>query len=101
MSTAAPCSSRPGARPVDTLALEQRGGGPDYATEAPEPPKWQAGLTFLELLPGALTQLKADFEADRQAGVEAWRAARQKSAADDQVGLDRITLRAVSSRSLR
>jgi hypothetical protein len=38
----------------------------------------QAGLTFLELLPGALTQLKADFEADRQAGVEAWRAARQK-----------------------
>lgn len=65
------------------MRTSARSGGPDYVAEAPEPPKWQAGLTFLELLPGALTQLKADFEADRQARVEAWRAARQKSAADD------------------
>lgn len=84
------------------MRTSTRSGGPDYAAEAPEPPKWQAGLTFLELLSGALTQLKADFEADRQPRVEAWRAARQKSAADDQVGLDRITSRAgLSSRSSR
>jgi hypothetical protein len=38
-------------------------GGLDYAQEAPEPSKRQAGLTFLELLPDALRQLKVDFEA--------------------------------------
>jgi hypothetical protein len=31
-------------------------GGLDYVEEAPEPPKRQAGLTFLELLPDALQQ---------------------------------------------
>jgi hypothetical protein len=52
-------------------------GGLDYAQEAPEPPRGQAGLTFLELLPGALRQLKADFETDRQEAAAAWRARRQ------------------------
>lgn len=54
-----------------------RSGGLDYAQEAPEPPKGQAGLTFLELLPDALRQLKANFEADRQEAAAAWRARRQ------------------------
>jgi hypothetical protein len=52
-------------------------GDLDYAEEAPEPPKNQAGLTFLELLPDALQQLKADFETDRQEAAAAWRARRQ------------------------
>lgn len=55
-------------------------GGLDYAEEAPEPPKWQAGLTFLELLPDALQQLKEDFDANRQEAAAAWRARRQAMA---------------------
>jgi len=50
----------------------------DYAAETPEPPKGQAGLTFLELLPDALRRLKEDFEADRQEAAAAWRARRAK-----------------------
>lgn len=52
-------------------------GGIDYAAETPEPPKGQAGLTFLELLPDALRRLKEDFETDRQEAVAAWRANRR------------------------
>ena len=52
-------------------------GDLDYVEEAPEPPKNQAGLTFLELIPDALQQLKADFETDRQEAAAAWRARRQ------------------------
>jgi hypothetical protein len=52
-------------------------GGIDYAAETPEPPKRQAGLTFLELLPDALRRLKEDFEADRRETAAAWRARRQ------------------------
>jgi len=47
-------------------------GGIDYAAETPEPPKRQAGLTFLELLPDALRRLKENFEADRQEAAAAW-----------------------------
>lgn len=54
-------------------------GGLDYAEEAPEPPKRQAGLTFLELLPDALRQLKVDFETDRQEAAVAWRARRAQT----------------------
>jgi hypothetical protein len=59
------------------IRASAQSGGLDYAQEAPEPPKRQAGLTFLELLPDALRQLKADFEADRQEAAAAWRARRQ------------------------
>lgn len=51
-------------------------GDIDYAEVAPEPPKNQAGLSFLELLPDALEGLKRDFEEDRQAMANAWRARR-------------------------
>jgi hypothetical protein len=46
------------------------------AALAADPPKGQAGLTFLELLPDALHRLKEDFEADRQEMRAAWRARR-------------------------
>ena len=49
----------------------------DYAAEAPEPPKGQAGLTFLEFLPDSLRAVKEHFEADRQETADAWRARRQ------------------------
>jgi hypothetical protein len=52
-------------------------GGIDYAAETPEPPKGQAGLTFLEFLPDSLRALKEDFEADRLETAAAWRARRQ------------------------
>ena len=51
-------------------------GGTDYAAVTPEPSKKHAGLTFLELLPDALEQLKRDFEQDRQETADAWRARR-------------------------
>jgi hypothetical protein len=59
------------------IRASAQSGGIDYAQEAPEPPKGQAGLTFLELLPDALRRVKADFEADRQEAGAAWRARRQ------------------------
>jgi hypothetical protein len=58
------------------MRASAQSGGLDYVHETPEPPKRQAGLTFLELLPDALRQLKADFEADRQEAAVAWRARR-------------------------
>lgn len=58
------------------MRASAQSGGPDYAQEAAEPPKGQAGLTFLGLLPDALRQLKVDFEADRQEAAVAWRARR-------------------------
>jgi hypothetical protein len=54
-----------------------RSGGLDYRQKAPEPRRGQAGLTFLELLPDALRQLKADFEADRREVAAAWWARRR------------------------
>jgi hypothetical protein len=54
----------------------------DDAELAPDPPKGQAGLTFLELLPDALHRLKEDFEADRQEAVTAWRARRPHAVGD-------------------
>ena len=51
-------------------------GGLDYAASTPAPPKKHAGLTFLELLPDALEQLKRDFEQDRQETADVWRARR-------------------------
>jgi hypothetical protein len=60
------------------MRASAQSGGLDYAQEAPEPPKGQAELTFLELLPDALRQLKADFEADRQEAAAAWRSRRQR-----------------------
>jgi hypothetical protein len=36
------------------MRASKQAGGLDYAEEAPEPPKRQAGLTFLELLPDAM-----------------------------------------------
>ena len=59
------------------MRASKAAGGLDYANEAPEAPKGQAGLTFLELLPDALSRLKLDFEADRQEAAAAWRARRQ------------------------
>ncbi len=47
-----------------------------YAKHAPEPSKGEAGLTFLELLPDALHNLKAGFEKMRQMEIDAWRAAK-------------------------
>ena len=60
------------------MRASQQAGGLDYAQEAPEPPRGQAGLTFLELLPDALQRLKEDFEADRREAAAAWRARRLK-----------------------
>jgi hypothetical protein len=54
-------------------------GGIDYGAETPEPPKGQAGLTFLEFLPDALRALKEDFQADRLETAAAWRARRQSA----------------------
>jgi hypothetical protein len=54
----------------------------DDAELAPDPPKGQARLTFLELLPDALHRLKEDFEADRQEAVTAWRACRPHAVGD-------------------
>jgi hypothetical protein len=59
------------------MRASKAAGGLDYANEAPEAPKGQAGLTFLELLPDALSRLKEDFDADRQEAAAAWRARRQ------------------------
>lgn len=59
------------------IRTSAQSGGLEYAQEAPEPPQGQAGLTFLELLPDALRQLKADFETDRQEAAATWRARRQ------------------------
>ena len=56
-------------------------GGSDYTTEAGEPRKRDAGLTFLEFAPDALRQLKTDFEADRQEQAAAWRARKEASRA--------------------
>ena len=64
------------------MRASQQAGGLDYAQEAPEPPKGQAGLTFLELLPDALQRLKEDFEADRQEAAAAWRARREQARRD-------------------
>jgi hypothetical protein len=62
------------------MRASEQAGGLDYAEEAPEPPKRQAGLTFLELLPDALQRLKEDFEANRQEAAAAWRARRLATA---------------------
>lgn len=56
------------------IRASAQSGRLDYAQAAPEPEKGQAGLTFLELLPDAVRQLKADFEADRKEAAAAWRA---------------------------
>ncbi|HUK59811.1 MAG TPA: hypothetical protein VLV50_11315, partial [Stellaceae bacterium] len=48
-----------------------------YQDIAPMPAKREAGLTFLELLPDALTKLKTDFERLRQHEVEEWRARKE------------------------
>lgn len=58
------------------MRRSREAGGLDYAAEAPAPHKREAGLTFLEFLPGSLQQLKADWEADREEQAEAWRARR-------------------------
>jgi hypothetical protein len=55
------------------MSASAQSGELDHAQEAPEPPEGQAELTFQELLPDALRQLKADFEADRQEAATAWR----------------------------
>jgi hypothetical protein len=55
--------------------LQMRASKFDYAAQAPmHVPKRQAGLTFLELLPDALLQLKEKFEQDRREAADAWRA---------------------------
>lgn len=59
------------------MRASKAAGGLDYANEPPEAPKGQAGLTFLELLPDALSRLKLDFEVDREEAAAAWRARRQ------------------------
>ena len=59
------------------MRASQARGEIDYAAVTPDPLKRQAGLTFLELLPDALRQLKADFEADRQETAAVWRARRE------------------------
>lgn len=51
-----------------TYALMHRPGGMGirgYAEEAPAPPKNEAGLTFLELHPGALLGLKSQMQGHR------------------------------------
>jgi hypothetical protein len=59
--------------------LQMRASKFDYAAQAPmHVPKRQAGLTFLELLPDALLQLKEKFEQDRREAVDAWRARRAR-----------------------
>jgi hypothetical protein len=58
------------------MRASQKAGALDYIAEAPEPPKGEAGLTFLEFLPGSLEQLKTDWEADRLERADAWRARR-------------------------
>lgn len=50
--------------------------GLDYQAILPEPPKGEASLTFLELLPEALWNLKKHFELNRQQQVEQWRRGR-------------------------
>jgi hypothetical protein len=59
------------------MRASKTAGGIDYANEAPmEPRKGEAGLTFLELSPGALPRLKEDFERERREAADAWRASR-------------------------
>jgi hypothetical protein len=55
-------------------------GGTDYKAETEHIAvrKRDAGLTFLEFLPGSLQQLKIDWEADRKERAEAWQK-RQKA----------------------
>ncbi|THD83275.1 MAG: hypothetical protein E7812_00335 [Phenylobacterium sp.] len=43
-----------------------------YAGQTPEPPKGEASLTFLELRPDALRNLKTGFERMRELEAEAW-----------------------------
>jgi hypothetical protein len=59
-------------------ASKEKGLG-DYADVAPMPRNRHAGLSFLDLLPDALQRLKNNFEKDRHAGMEAWRARRAVS----------------------
>lgn len=53
-------------------------GGIDYKTETEQIAvrKGDAGLSFLEFLPGSLQQLKVDWEEDRREQAAAWRARR-------------------------
>ena len=58
------------------MRASKSSGQGDYADVAPMPRKREAGLTFLELLPHALQELKAKFEKDRKEAADAWRARR-------------------------
>jgi hypothetical protein len=58
------------------MRTAQSAGVLNYADIAPAPPRNEAGLTFLELRPDALKNLKLDFEKYRQRGIEEWRAKR-------------------------
>ena len=59
------------------MRASKASGGLDYDAEAPiAPPKREAGLTHLELLPEALRGLKEAFERERREAVDAWRARR-------------------------
>jgi hypothetical protein len=49
----------------------------DYKVLVPEPPKREAGLSFLEFEAGSLTRLKEKFVADRQAAHDGWLARRE------------------------
>jgi hypothetical protein len=59
-------------------ASHDQGGFDDDVAEVQEPPKGQAGLTYLEFLPGELRRLKENFETDRQEAAAAWRARRHQ-----------------------
>ena len=59
------------------LRAQYPGQSPDaYADRAPEPGSGEAQLTFLELLPDALRNLKLNFERLRQMEIDNWRAKR-------------------------
>lgn len=59
------------------MQATKKAGVLDYAAITPEPPRYQAGLTFLELLPNALKTLKEDYQRLKEQGVENWRERRK------------------------
>jgi hypothetical protein len=42
-------------------------------SNAPEPPRGEAGLSFLKLSPDSLRKIKENYEAERQRQVDEWR----------------------------
>ena len=59
------------------MRASKASGGLNYDAEAPMASrKREAGLTHLELLPGALRGLKETFERERREAADAWRARR-------------------------